>query len=103
MVVIDAEKHKLDYKQSERDQGIADLKKAYQGYTTDDGREVGGASTLLSRRKQDVRVPERQGSAMIDPDTGRVSYKESGRTYIDKKTGQVTPPRRRLKLLNQCG
>lgn len=101
MVVIDAEKHKLDYKQSERDQGIAELKKAYQGYTTDDGREVGGASTLLSRRKQDVRVPERQGSAMIDPDTGRVSYKESGRTYIDKKTGQVTPATTKVKLLNQ--
>lgn len=101
MVVIDAEKHKLDYKQSEKDNGIAELKKRYQGYTTEDGREVGGASTLLSRRKQDVRVPERQGSGLIDPETGRVSYKESGRTYIDKKTGQPTLATTKVKLLNQ--
>lgn len=89
MVVIDAEKHRLDYKQSEKDNGIAELKKAYQGYTTDDGREVGGASTLLSRRKQDVRVPERQGSGIINPETGKVEYKESGRSYVDSKGNTV--------------
>lgn len=89
MVVIDAEKHKLDYKQSEKDNGIAELKKAYQGYTTDDGREVGGASTLLSRRKQDVRVPERQGSGIINPETGKIEYKESGRSYVDSKGNTV--------------
>ena len=72
MVVIDAAKHKLDYKQSEKDNGITELRKAYQGYVDEDGREVGGASTLLSRRKQDVRVPERQGSGRIDKDTGKV-------------------------------
>ena len=101
MVVIDAEKHKLDYKQSEKDNGIAELKKKYQGYATDDGRLVGGASTLLSRRKQDVRVPERQGSGRIDPDTGTVSYKESGRTYVDKKTGKTTQATTKVKLLSQ--
>lgn len=100
MVVIDAEKHKLDYKQSEKDNGIAELKKKYQGYTTSDGREVGGASTLLSRRKQDVRVPERQGSGRIDPETGKVTYKESGRTYIDKN-GKVVPATTKVKLLSQ--
>lgn len=100
MVVIDAEKHKLNYKQSEKDQGIAELKEKYQGYANDEGKLVGGASTLLSRRKQDVRVPERQGSALIDPDTGKVSYKESGRTYIDRKTGEVTKATTKVKLLN---
>lgn len=89
MVVIDAVKHKLDYKQSEKDQGIAELKERYQGYADDDGNLVGGASTLLSRRKQTVEVPERRGSGIIDPETGRVTYKESGRTYVDKKTGRV--------------
>lgn len=98
MVVIDAEKHKLDYKQSEKDNGIAELKKKYQGYTTEDGREVGGASTLLSRRKQDVRVPERQGSGRIDPETGKVSYKESGRTYVNK-TGKTVKATTKSKLL----
>lgn len=99
MVVIDAEKHKLDYKQSERDQGIAELKKKYQGYVDADGKEVGGASTLLSRREQDVRVPERQGSGIIDPDTGKITYKTSGRTYIDKKTGKVVEATTKSSLL----
>ena len=100
MVVIDAEKHKLDYKQSEKDNGIAELKKKYQGNTLADGTEKGGASTLLSRRKQDVRIPERQGSGKIDPDTGKVTYKESGRTYVDKN-GKVTPATTKVKLLSE--
>ena len=101
MVVIDAEKHKLDYKQSEKDNGIAELKKKYQGYLSEDGREVGGASTLLSRRKQDIRVPERQGSGIIDPETGKISYKESGRTYTDKKTGKTVAATTKVKLLTE--
>lgn len=43
MVVIDANKHKLNYKLSEEMNGIAELKKLYQPH--------GGASTLLSRAK----------------------------------------------------
>ena len=89
MVVIDAAKHKLDYRQSEKDNGIAELKKSYQGYTDEEGRERGGASTLLSRRKQTVDVPERKGSPRIDKETGQLIYKESGRTYVDPKTGKT--------------
>lgn len=89
MVVIDAHKHKLDYKQSEKDNGIAELKKKYQIRYDDEGNErTGGASTLLSRRKQTVGVPERRGSGRIDPDTGGVVYNTTGRTYVDKKTGE---------------
>lgn len=92
MVVIDAAKHKLDYKQSEKDNGIAELKAKWQTKYDDDGNPIGkggGASTLISKKKQTVEVAERQGSGVIDPATGKVSYKESGRTYVDKKTGQV--------------
>ena len=89
MVVIDAEKHKLNYKQSEKDQGIAELKQKYQGYTDASGKERGGARTLLSRRGQTETVPERQGSGRIDADTGEVVYKTSGRTYVDKNGKQV--------------
>lgn len=89
MVVIDAYKHKLDYKQSEVDQDIATLKKRYQGYTTEEGKEKGGASTLLSRRNQTVAIPERKGSPRINPETGELEYKESGRTYVDAKTGKI--------------
>ena len=99
MVVIDAAKHKLDYKQSEKDNGIAELRKLYQGYTDANGKEKGGASTLLSRRKQDVEVPERKGSGVIDPKTGKVTYKESGRTYIDPKTGKTVQATTKIKLL----
>lgn len=101
MVVIDAEKHKLNYKQSEKDNGIAELKKKYQGYVDENGKQVGGASTLLSRRKQDVRVPERQGSGVIDPATGKVTYKETGRTYVDPKTGKTTLATTKSKLLTE--
>lgn len=60
MVVIDAEKHKLDYKQSELDNNIAALHKKYQGKTT------GGAATILSRSKGETSVDKRQGSAKIN-------------------------------------
>lgn len=53
MVVIDAEKHKLDYKQSEIDNDIKSLKNKYQ-----DG---GGASTILSRAKSTEYVDKRKG------------------------------------------
>lgn len=98
MVVIDAAKHKLDYRQSEKDNGIAELKKKYQGFDDETGRH-GGASTLLSRRKQDVEVPERQGSGVIDPLTGKVVYKESGRTYVDPRTGKTVAATTKVKRI----
>lgn len=99
MVVIDAAKHKLDYKRSEQENDIATLRKKWQGYTDETGKQRGGASTLLSRRKQDVEVPERQGSGRIDKQTGEVVYKESGRTYIDGK-GKIVQATTKVKLLN---
>lgn len=50
MVIIDAEKHNLNWQQSEIDNGISELRKLYQ-----DG---GGASTLISRARGDARIPE---------------------------------------------
>ena len=87
MVVIDAVKHGLDYKQSEKDNGIAELKEKYQPKYDSYGNLIGsgGASTLISKKKQTIRIPERQGSGTIDPDTGEVIYKESGRVYTNKK------------------
>lgn len=99
MVVIDAAKHKLDYKQSEKDQGIAELKKKYQVRYDEDGNpKSGGASTLLSRRKQTVEVPERRGAGMIDKETGEVTYKESGRTYVDKN-GKTVQAKTKVPLM----
>lgn len=90
MVVIDAEKHKLDYKQSEQDNGIASLKKRYQGRVDEEGNYREGASTLISRAKSETSVPKRQGSPIIDPLTGKQSWKEVDEpTYVDKKTGKT--------------
>lgn len=89
MVVIDAEKHKLDYKQSEIDNGIKSLKKKYQG-TVENGRYHEGASTLLSRAKSETSVTKRQGSPKIDPKTGELIWKDVDEpTYVDKRTGKV--------------
>ncbi len=71
MVVIDAQKHKLDYIRSEEENGIKALKAKYQDH---------GASTIISRANSDARVPERK-YAKIDPETGKKVWVESGRTY----------------------
>lgn len=89
MVVIDAEKHKLDYKQSEKDNGIAALKKKYQGHYEEDGSYHESASTLLSRAKNETSVLKRQGSPIINDD-GSLSYKTAtDLEYVDKKTGKT--------------
>lgn len=98
MVVIDAEKHKLDYKKSYVDHGIADLKKKYQGGPNK------GASTLISKASSEVRVNERKEGVTtvnpktgkkkiiyIDPKTGKKLYRDTGATYI-QKTVQILDP-----------
>lgn len=80
MVVIDAEKHHLDYKQSAKDNGIAALKKQYQGKTN------AGAATLISRAKSEVRVNDRKPRSAkeggpVDPKTGKKVYVETGESY----------------------
>lgn len=92
MVVIDAEKHNLNYKQSHLDNNIAGLKQKYQGRTT------AGASTLISKASSVIRVPFRKEGkyitdpktgkkrrVYIDPQTGNKLYEETGETYVNKK------------------
>ncbi len=65
MVVIDSEKHKLDYKQSARDNGINSLIKKYQTHINPDtGKVSRGASTLISRSKRKVDISDPN----FDPD-----------------------------------
>ena len=86
MVIIDATKHELDYKQSEKDNGIAALHKYYQGTVDPEtGRYHEGAATLISRAKSQVQVPKRKGSPIIDKETGEQHYKEANETYVDSK------------------
>lgn len=82
MVVIDAEKHSLDYKRSAIENGIANLKRKYQGGANK------GASTIVSRASADIRVkdrklrPQSEGGA-IDPKTGKLVYVETGAEYFN--------------------
>ena len=67
MVVIDAPKHKLDYKQSYIDNDIASLKKKYQVHIDEKGNvKYGGAATIVSRSKGEQRVDKRRGEAHIN-------------------------------------
>ena len=69
MVVIDAEKHKLNYKASEEANGIAELKKKYQA--------GGGAQTILSRAKNEKDVVGIRTELKYAPDkeTGERKFK----------------------------
>ena len=102
MVVIDAEKHKLDYKQSEKDNDIAYLKKKYQ-YRIDEttGRPSTGAATIISRAKGETSVLKRRGQPWINQETGTLEWerinpktgafesKYTGESYVDSKTGKT--------------
>ena len=86
MVVIDAAKHKLDYKKSEADNNIKALKKKYQGHTDPEtGRYSEGTGTIVSRAKGQQSVLKRQGSPIIDPETGKQSWKVADDVTYEKK------------------
>lgn len=92
MVVIDAEKHELNWKQSEKDNHIAELKKKYQSKPSegdDPDDESYGAATIVSRSKGQVRVNERKdwspSEKSIDPVTGEKIYDYTGSTYKEVK------------------
>jgi DNA-binding Lrp family transcriptional regulator len=81
MVVIDAEKHQLNYRQSYLDNGIAALKTKYQ---------EGGASTIISKSNAGIRVPHRKENYAIDPVSGEKVWTYTGKTYIDSKGNEVS-------------
>lgn len=98
MVVIDAEKHNLDWKRSEKENNIAGLKEKYQG------KKNGGASTLISQANADQRIHKRKeitDTNIMTPEElkdfkkGYKIYRETGEkylkptfTYIDPETGK---------------
>ncbi len=91
MVVIDAEKHKLNYVQSAKDNGILALQRKYQ--TKPNGR-VGGASTIVSRATSDIRVDARKPRSSkeggsIDRATGKLVYVKTGEKYPDGKLRKI--------------
>jgi predicted transcriptional regulator len=91
MVVIDAEKHGLNYKASEEANGIAALKAKYQG------KANAGASTLISKASSDDRIPQvklRQAKdgGPIDEKTGQLVWEPTGATRLRPSTRKSDPP-----------
>jgi predicted transcriptional regulator len=89
MVVIDSEKHVLDYKASERANGILDLKRRYQGVNPKTGQPR-GASTLITRAGAEYHVPRRKPrpaaeGGPIDKATGKKVFVETGKRRRDGK------------------
>lgn len=90
MVVIDAEKHKLDYKQSELDNGIAALHRKYQGHIDADGKYREGAATLISRAKSETEVLERKEGAFFTKNTKeKVILDPNTKEYYKESTGEI--------------
>lgn len=85
MVIIDAEKHNLNWKQSYIDNDIQGLTKKYQPHTDGSGR-YGGAQTLISKARSPQTVDERK-EYMLRPETRNRKTGEIRRT-IDPETGE---------------
>jgi hypothetical protein len=112
MVVIDSEKHGLDLRQSEKDNGILALKEEYQG-----GKRR-GASTLISQAGAEDRIPQRRlrpasRGGSIDPATGKKVFEPTGYMIKERKskldpatgkkryyeTGRLVPARDKVERL----
>lgn len=97
MVVIDAEKHKLNYKQSAKDNGIKELKIKYQKGASS------GADTLISQASSQARVDERElrkarDGGPIDPATGKLVYTPTGRSYVNKEGKTIVSQTKSTKM-----
>ena len=103
MTVIDAAKHKLDYKQSEIDNRIQELRERYQGrYNEESGRMNYGAATLISKAGSQQSITRTKGTPHInkkgnydyDPSKpeGALIYKKDPDAYFPdyiKKDGKI--------------
>lgn len=98
MVVIDSYKHKLDYKQSAKDNNIAQLKMKYQG------KSDSGATTLISLAESQAPTFDRRPrpaskGGPINKLTGELEYEYTGATYVDKQGRiQLKPGQKSVKL-----
>lgn len=100
MVVIDAEKHNLDWRRSYEENRIAELVAEYQ--PNPDKAKAGGATTILSKANADVHIPHRRevtNVGIMTPeervryDRGEKVYRESGETNKKGELKTITVPR----------
>ncbi len=100
MVVIDAEKHDLNYKQSAIDNGIKQLKAKYQGSSTS------GASTIISRASAEVRVPDRKPRSAakggpVDKATGKKVFENTDSSFVNARGKTVLKTTKSKKLAEE--
>lgn len=95
MVVIDSEKHNLDWKQSAVDNGIAALHTKYQG------KPSGGAATLISRSKQSYFTDKDGNELKVKQvtETSKNGRKYKRTAYFNKETGdEVRNPIKKYRM-----
>lgn len=102
MVVIDSEKHQLDWKKSARDNGISALRRKYQSHINPDtGKKSQGASTLISRSKNKIDISDptfnvdkySSGTAVEDLYASYVKNVQSMKNDALKTTQSIKNPR----------
>lgn len=96
MVVIDAERHGLNYKLSEQLNGISSLKKKYL-------ENGSGASTLISRAKSREDIPKSKPrpaslGGPIDKETGEIINIPTNESYVNKQGKIVIKQKTTTKL-----
>lgn len=118
MVIIDAEKHKLNYKQAYIDNDIAGLTAKYHG--TNERGQLRGAATIISRAGSEIDIPKRKAGQLItdpvtgkktriffDPKTGEKLYSETGETQTRKRQMTVVDPetgkKKKIDILGENG
>lgn len=96
-VVIDAEKHNLDYKKSEIDNDIQGLKEKWMKHPNESGTGTSvGASTIVSRASAQKTVNKTKGNPNVNPYTGEQSWDEM--RYFDPKKGkEIVKPSKRVE------
>lgn len=87
MVVVDADKHNLDWKASEREFNIAELRARYQ--------PNGGTGTLISSAKSELSVPERADfrTSMINKKTGEINW-----SYTNRFIKEIDPVTKKYRV-----
>jgi predicted transcriptional regulator len=75
-LIIDAEKHKLNWRGAEEEYRISELHEKYQG------KKRGGAVTIVSKASGEYDVPEGEEYYDIDPKTGAKIPKYTGKKRV---------------------
>ena len=106
-VVIDAEKHRLDYKRSEKENRIADLRARYQVDPNNPDKRPGGATTVVSRSRSEVAVPKRrlarvgEGGPLDEEGNKRYTVVPDDELYYVDKKGRTKMREMRVPRMDE--